>query len=98
MNIRLSVIIFSAIALSLPVNAQPLITDFSQMNNSRKFFDKGNEQIEREIKRMQDGELLKIKLPDGWSLSPNSDNDFIIYTETNLESDSEAGSYSSEQN
>ena len=97
MNIKLSVIIFSAIAFSLPVNAQPLITNFSQMNNSRKFFNEGNEQIEREIKRMQDGGLLKIKLPDGRSLSPNLDNNFL-YTETNLEPDSKAASYSSEQN
>ena len=80
MNIKLSVIIFLAIA-SPSVNAQPL-TDFSQMNSSGEFFDRGNEQLEQEIKQMQDGGLLKIKLPDAEALSPNDDN--LLYTETDL--------------
>ena len=67
------------------------------MNNSRKFFNEGNEQLEREIKRMHDRGLLKIKLPDDRSLSPNIDNNFL-YTETNLKPDSEAANYSSKQN
>ena len=61
-----------------PVNAQS-ISNFVDLNQSRQFFNEGNEIIEREIKWLQyDLEFPQIKIPEHSYRSQNiSKSDFL---------------------
>jgi hypothetical protein len=84
----------SAIALSITItsnsaSAQPALNfnelNFNELNQSRQFFESGNELIEREIKWLQqDVKLPKIKLPQGHSQSQTSQGSYSLYAKAKL--------------
>jgi hypothetical protein len=80
---------FSALALSITIasnsaSAQPTL-NFNELNQSRQFFEEGNELIEREIKWLQqDVKLPKIKLPQNHSQSQISQGSYSLYAKAKL--------------
>ena len=75
-NSRINFIILKLTAILLALvsnraNAQPL-TNFVDLNQSRQFFENGQEQFEREINRFQQApELPKIRLPEDYDKPKN---------------------------
>mgnify|MGYP003444781589 FL=1 len=84
----------SALAMSITItsnsaSAEPALNfkelNFNELNQSRQFFESGNELIEREIKWLQqDVKLPKIKLPQEYSQSQTSQGSFSLYAKAKL--------------
>ena len=83
----------SALAMSITTSnsasAEPALNfkelNFNELNQSRQFFESGNELIEREIKWLQqDVKLPKIKLPQEYSQSQTSQGSFSLYAKAKL--------------
>jgi hypothetical protein len=79
----------SALAMSITItsnsaSAEPIL-NFNELNQSRQFFESGNELIEREIKWLQqDVKLPKIKLPQGHSQSQTIQGSYSLYAKAKL--------------
>jgi hypothetical protein len=79
----------SALAMSITItsnsaSAEPAL-NFNELNQSRQFFESGNELIEREIKWLQqDVKLPKIKLPQEHSQSQTSQGSYSLYAQAKL--------------
>jgi hypothetical protein len=79
----------SALAMSITItsnsaSAEPAL-NFNELNQSRQFFESGNELIEREIKWLQqDVKLPKIKLPQEYSQSQTSQGSYSLYAKAKL--------------
>lgn len=80
----------SALALSMTTtsnsaSAQPIL-NFNELNQSRQFFESGNELIEREIKWLQqDVKLPKIKLPQKPSQSETIQGSYSLSAKAKLQ-------------
>jgi hypothetical protein len=79
----------SALAMSITItsnsaSAEPAL-NFNELNQSRQFFESGNELIEREIKWLQqDVKLPKIKLPQEHSQSQTIQGSYSLYAKAKL--------------
>lgn len=86
-TMTLSIAIFSH-----PANAQHPI-NFVDLNQSRQFFDEGHEEIEHEIRWLQqDRKLPEIELPKKHSQPQASDNSYSVYQQVTLKPISEVES------
>ncbi|MEN9517557.1 MAG: hypothetical protein RLZZ381_145 [Cyanobacteriota bacterium] len=80
---------FSALALFITItsnsaSAQPVL-NFNELNQSRQFFEEGNELIEREIKWLQQNvKLPNIKLPQDHFQSQTSQGSYSLYAKAKL--------------
>jgi hypothetical protein len=84
----------SALAMSITItsnsaSAEPALNfnqlNFNELNQSRQFFESGNELIEREIKWLQqDVKLPKIKLPQEHFPSQASQGSYSLYAQAKL--------------
>ena len=90
-TIGFSVIVLSITGGSHAANAQESF-NFVDLNQSRQFFDEGNEIMEREIVKLlqQDLELPEIKLPKNISKYQTIDQSNSVYTKMKLKPISQA--------
>jgi hypothetical protein len=80
---------FSALALAVTIASNPASAqhslNFNELNQSRQFFDEGNELIEREIKWLQqDVKLPKIKLPQDCPQSQDMQGAYSLSAQAKL--------------
>ena len=70
-------ILAALVTIAPHLNAQS-ITNFVDLNQSRQFFNEGNEIMEREIKWLQyDLEFPQVKIPEHSYRSQNTESDFL---------------------